>query len=106
MLKQSQENVHLQRLDAGLNKLNDKDKDKKAKRNQSLRAELYVNKKTMEKIEKKQFECLVKSIGSMNTSFLLPTFIAFADMFWLNEDSIKIIYNMIQTKLQTEENYK
>ena len=77
-----------------------------AKRNQTIRSELYVNKKTMEKLEKKQFECIVKSIGSASTSFLLPAFIAFTDTFWLNEESIRIIYRMIQTKLQTEGNTK
>lgn len=80
--------------------------NKQAKRNNAIRAELYVNKKTMERIEKQQFEGLVKCIGQMSTSFLLPIFIAFTDMFWLNENSIKIIYNMIQTNLQKEGIYK
>lgn len=60
----------------------------------------------MQKIEKNQFEALVKSVGPANTSFLLPTFITFTDMFWLNEDSLRIIYNMIQTKLQADGNPK
>lgn len=54
----------------------------------------------MEKLEKKQFEAIAKSLGLVDTSFLLPNFIKFTDLFWLNEDSLRIIYNLIQTRLQ------